>query len=146
MENDQANAGRDGRSRLARPNAQARTGAGKYSFSLNSSADHEQDWQPYPVDPSFLLYVMTITLYIVQLATQTKRGPTSKTTKKLSFTFTSIREHRELIRVKTTSLGSNYSTVLQHAHFIPIVWVWKREAHINWSMVTCQGSTRLELL
>ena len=21
-------------------------------------------------------------------------------------------------------------------------WVWKREAHINWSMVTCQGNTR----
>ena len=21
-------------------------------------------------------------------------------------------------------------------------WVWEREAHINWSMVTCQGSTR----
>ena len=24
-------------------------------------------------------------------------------------------------------------------------WVWEREAHINWSMVTCQGSTRSEL-
>ena len=24
-------------------------------------------------------------------------------------------------------------------------WVWEREALINWSMVTCQGSTRLEL-
>ena len=24
-------------------------------------------------------------------------------------------------------------------------WVWEREAHINWSMMTCQGSTRLEL-
>ena len=24
-------------------------------------------------------------------------------------------------------------------------WVWEREAHFNWSMVTCQGSTRLEL-
>ena len=24
-------------------------------------------------------------------------------------------------------------------------WVWEREAHINWSMVTCQDSTRLEL-
>ena len=22
------------------------------------------------------------------------------------------------------------------------LWVWEREAHINWSMVTCQGSTR----
>ena len=27
------------------------------------SADHEQDWQPYPVDP-YLLYVMTIHTYI----------------------------------------------------------------------------------
>ena len=25
-------------------------------------------------------------------------------------------------------------------------WVWEREAHINWSMVTYQGSTRSELL
>ena len=34
----------------------------------------------------------------------------------------------------------------QHAHFIPIVGVEKREAYINWSMVTCQGiSTRSEL-
>ena len=24
-------------------------------------------------------------------------------------------------------------------------WVWQREAHIDWSMVTCQGSTRSEL-
>ena len=46
---DQADAGRDGRIRLARPNSQARTGTGEYSFPC--SADHEQDWQPYPVDP-----------------------------------------------------------------------------------------------
>ena len=24
-------------------------------------------------------------------------------------------------------------------------WVWEREAHINWSMMTCQGCTRSEL-
>ena len=32
---------------------QARRGTGKYSFSLHfsCSADHVQDWQPYPVDP-----------------------------------------------------------------------------------------------
>ena len=24
-------------------------------------------------------------------------------------------------------------------------WVWEREAHINWFVVTCEGSTRLEL-
>ena len=46
---EQADAGRDCRTRLARPNSQARTRTGKYSFSC--SADHEQDWQPYPVDP-----------------------------------------------------------------------------------------------
>ena len=31
------------------PNLQARMGIGKYDFSC--SADHEQDWQPYPIDP-----------------------------------------------------------------------------------------------
>ena len=33
---EQADAGRDGRACLARPNSQARTGTGKYSFSLFS--------------------------------------------------------------------------------------------------------------
>ena len=28
------------------------------------SADHEQDWQPYPVDPYSAIYVMTIHTYI----------------------------------------------------------------------------------
>ena len=46
---EQAAAGRDGWTRLARPNSQARTGTGEYHFPC--SADHEQDWQPYPVDP-----------------------------------------------------------------------------------------------
>ena len=46
---EQADAGRDGWTRLARPNSQARTGTGEYYFPC--SADHEQDWQPYPVDP-----------------------------------------------------------------------------------------------
>ena len=50
VENEQANAGRDGRTRLARPISQARKGTGKYSFPL-CSADHEQNWQSYPVDP-----------------------------------------------------------------------------------------------
>ena len=35
-ENEQARAGRDGRTRLARPSSQARTGTGKFSFSLFS--------------------------------------------------------------------------------------------------------------
>ena len=46
---EQADAGRDCRTRFARPNSQARTGTGKISFPC--SAGHEQDWQPYPVDP-----------------------------------------------------------------------------------------------
>ena len=48
-EDDQADAGRDCRTRLARPNSQAQTGTGKNIFLC--SADHEQDWQSYPVDP-----------------------------------------------------------------------------------------------
>ena len=48
-EDEQADAGRDCRTRLAKPDSQARTGIGKYSFPC--SAHHEQDWQPYPVDP-----------------------------------------------------------------------------------------------
>ena len=46
---EEADAGRECRTRLARPNYQARTGTGKYSYSLF----HEQDWQPYPVYPYF---------------------------------------------------------------------------------------------
>ena len=36
VENEQADAGRDGRTRLARPNSQALMATGKYSFSLFS--------------------------------------------------------------------------------------------------------------
>ena len=46
MENAQADAGRDGWTRLARPNFQARTGTGEYSFPC--SADHEQDVAALP--------------------------------------------------------------------------------------------------
>ena len=46
---EQADAGRDWRTRLARPNSQARTRTGNIIFPC--SADHVQDWQPYPVDP-----------------------------------------------------------------------------------------------
>ena len=48
VENEQANAGRDGQTRLARPNSQAERGQGDIIFPR--SADHEQDWQPYPFD------------------------------------------------------------------------------------------------
>ena len=53
---EQADAGRDCRTRLARPIFQARTGQ-RNIVSL-CSADLEQDWQPYPVDPyPFALYM-----------------------------------------------------------------------------------------
>ena len=50
---EQADARRDCRNRLARPNSQARTGTGKYPGNINFPclADHEQDWEPYRVDP-----------------------------------------------------------------------------------------------
>ena len=33
---------------------------GQGNISFPCSADHEQDWQPYPVDPYSAIYVMTI--------------------------------------------------------------------------------------
>ena len=38
-------------------------GQGKKHFPC--SADHEQDWQPYPVESLTLLYVMTIHTYML---------------------------------------------------------------------------------
>ena len=44
---EQADAGRDCRTRLARPNSQARTNAVRQVLiNFPCSADHEQDWQP----------------------------------------------------------------------------------------------------
>ena len=51
-ENKQADAGLDGRTYLARPRSQAGTGTGEKSF-CPCSADHEQDWQSYPVDSRY---------------------------------------------------------------------------------------------
>ena len=48
---EKVDAGRDCRTRLARPNYQARTWTGEYVFIFPCSADHEQNWQPYLVDP-----------------------------------------------------------------------------------------------
>ena len=51
VENERADVGRDGRTRLASPNSQARTGTGIFFF-FSCSPDHEeQDWQSYAVDP-----------------------------------------------------------------------------------------------
>ena len=58
----QADAGRDCRTRLARPNSQARTGTqGDVYFPC--SADHEKDWQPYPVD-SYSCYMCELEVYM----------------------------------------------------------------------------------
>ena len=48
VENEQTNAGRNGRPCFKRPNSQAPTGKGNINL-LTRSADHEQDRQPYPV-------------------------------------------------------------------------------------------------
>ena len=42
-------------------------------------------------------------------------------------------------------LITTFVLVLKHGHFIPVSGCGKREVHINWSMVTCEGSTRFEL-
>ena len=47
---EQADAGRDWQTRLARPNSQAHE-RGQGNIHFFCSADHVQDWQPYPVDP-----------------------------------------------------------------------------------------------
>ena len=47
---EQADAGWDCRTRLARPNPQRRERK-EGNVDGPCSADHEQDWQPYPVDP-----------------------------------------------------------------------------------------------
>ena len=65
-ESDQTDAGRDGRTPLARPNSQARTRTGKKCFPC--PADHEQDWQPYPVNPYSAEYFgITVILRLVNL-------------------------------------------------------------------------------
>ena len=53
VENEQADAGRHGRTRLARPSFQARAETGEYSFFLFNS--RRADWQTYPVDLYFAI-------------------------------------------------------------------------------------------
>ena len=72
MENEQADAGQDGRTRLARPNSQARTGAGKYSFflvQLTTSRIGSLTWLIYT-----LLYVMTIHTNLIATQVNQTRG------------------------------------------------------------------------
>ena len=33
---------------------------GQGNINFPCLADHEQDWQPYPLDPTLIIYVMTI--------------------------------------------------------------------------------------
>ena len=50
------------RTRLARPNSQARTrGRGQGNIHFPCSGDHEQDWRPYPVDPYSSCYMCDTT-------------------------------------------------------------------------------------
>ena len=53
---EQADAGRDCRTRLARPNSQGHE-RGQGTTHFLCSADHEQDWQPYPHDPYSSCYM-----------------------------------------------------------------------------------------
>ena len=62
---EQADAGRDGWTRLARPNSQARTGTGEYYFPC--STDHEQDLATLPRLIHTLAICATIYAYIHML-------------------------------------------------------------------------------
>ena len=65
MENEQADAGGTADEPVSRDQILRRV-RGQGNIHFRCSADHEQDWQPYPVDPHLfiftLLYVMTILL------------------------------------------------------------------------------------
>ena len=61
MENEQTDAGRDCRTRLVRPNSEARTGTGKNTFSLVSWPRAEL--ATLPAWSKLLLYAMTIHTY-----------------------------------------------------------------------------------
>ena len=52
MDNEQADTGRDGRTRLARPNSQAGVNGDRKMFIFPVQlTDREQNFQPYPVEP-----------------------------------------------------------------------------------------------
>ena len=54
----------------------------------------------------------------------------------------------QLIWTATSNTAFHFRRYFHNPHFIPIIvynsGCVKREAHIIWSMVTCQGSTRSE--
>ena len=55
VDNKQEDAVRDCRTRLLRPDSRARTETGKKTVSFPYSADHEKDWQPFPVGQYFAI-------------------------------------------------------------------------------------------
>ena len=57
VKNERADGERDGRTRLAAPNSQARTGIEEGRIHVSFSADHEQDWQPHSVDAQSDTYI-----------------------------------------------------------------------------------------
>ena len=62
--NERADAGWDGQICLARPNSQARTRV-QGNINFPCSADHEQVWQPYPIDLNSAVYDEIVHRYIL---------------------------------------------------------------------------------
>ena len=73
--NEQADAGRDGRTCLARQILRHEQGQGNVHFPY--LADHKQDLQPYPVDPYYVIsYDHTYILYVIVYSTIDFDSPT----------------------------------------------------------------------
>ena len=66
---------RDGTAELVSRDQILRHARGQGDIHFPCSADHEQDWQPYPVDPYSAIYVMIIHTYY-DLYTKTSVQPT----------------------------------------------------------------------
>ena len=60
VEDEQADAGQDCRTHLARPNPKVGADRGQGDNNVSCPVDHEQDWHPYPVDLYSAIYVITI--------------------------------------------------------------------------------------
>ena len=75
VENEQADAERNCRTRLARLNSQPRTGT-QGNIHFPSSADYEQYWQPYPVDAHSVICDDHTTYYTCRNAAHLTFGTT----------------------------------------------------------------------
>ena len=120
---EQTDAGRDCRTRLARPNSQARTGTGEYYFPC--SADHERDWQPYPVDPysdicddhTFHTYIHTINTIGAVLPLQPTYDPTKMLTRSLDvFIFFLLKTY------STTHVQRQRQSAVRNAAAVSVVY------------------------